>query len=78
MQDMGRWHTMLDAKLRDLPEPSLGRVHSTRPTALPSNRFLILGGRNLPVGEGPAAEAMASRVHEQWIAVRDSGAPHLR
>jgi hypothetical protein len=70
MDDMGKWHVMLDAKLIDLPEPILGRVEFGHATALPSNRALILGPTNFPVGEDPAAEAMLSRIRGQWAAVK--------
>jgi hypothetical protein len=70
MQDMGRWHVILDSKLKDLPEPTLGRVDFGHATALPSNRALIVGPKNYPLGEDPAAESMAGQVRSQWDAVR--------
>lgn len=73
-QEMGRWHLMLNARLADLPEPRVGPVDYGHPTALPSNLALILGTKNFPVGEGVAAEAMGTRVREQWAAARRSSA----
>lgn len=72
MQDMGRWHVMLDSQLSVLPEPVLGRVKLGHPTALPSDRALILGPRNFPVGEDPGAEAMAKKVRNAWATARSS------
>jgi hypothetical protein len=68
--EMRKWHVRLDSKLRDLPEPAVGRVEFGHPTALPSDRALILGTQNFPVGEDPAAEAMAAKMRGQWAAVQ--------
>jgi hypothetical protein len=72
MEEMGRWHVLLDSTLKDLPEPTLGRVEFGRPTALQSNRALILGPRNFPVGEDASAEPMSSQIRGQWATVRAS------
>ncbi len=74
-QEMGRWHVMLNSRLKDLPEPTLGRVRFSGPSALPSNRALVVGARNFPVGEDPGAEAMATRVRAQWVGAQDSRLP---
>jgi hypothetical protein len=68
--EMRKWHVRLDSKLRDLPEPAVGRVEFGHPTALPSDRALILGTQNFAVGEDPAAEAMAAKMRGQWAAVQ--------
>jgi hypothetical protein len=70
--DMGRWHVVIDAKLRELPEPALGRVPFNQKSALPSDRVVILGDKHLPVGEGSAVEAMVERIHGQWAEVHTS------
>jgi hypothetical protein len=69
---MGRWHVVIDAKLRELPEPALGRVPFSPKSALPSDRALMLGAKHLPVGEGAAVEAMVERIHGRWAEVRAS------
>ncbi len=69
-QEMGRWHIVLISRLSDLPEPVLGEVTSGGPTALPSRRALLAGGKSLPVGDDPRAEVMVARIREQWAAVR--------
>src|SRR5579871_399788 len=78
MQDMGRWHVMLDSTLKELPEPMLGRIDYSHPTALPSNKTLILGPKNFPVGEAPSEELMCAEVRAQWAAVRVPQAGPLR
>jgi hypothetical protein len=70
MRDMGRWHVILESKLKDLPEPTLGRVNFGHATALPSSQALIVGAKNYPVGEDAAAESMAGQVRSQWDTVR--------
>ena len=68
--EMGRWHVLLDANLRELPEPALGRLQFARPSALSSNRVLFVGDRHFPVGESPLAEPMEIAVRTRWGEVR--------